>query len=68
MNENPSTVSAKRAISVFRFLSSIPESIQRHVFNQILEDAFAKNVIAIDVLKKEKKLIVQKIVIYLIII
>ena len=43
MNENPSTVSAKRAIAVFRFLSSIPESIQRHVFNQILEDAFAQS-------------------------
>ena len=36
-------ISAKRAIAVFRFLSSLPESIQQHVFNQILEDAFAQS-------------------------
>lgn len=43
MNENPDVISAKRAIAVFRFLSSIPESIQQHVFNRILEDAFAQS-------------------------
>ena len=43
MNDNAVTIKAKRAISVFRFLSSIPRDLQRHVFYQILVDSYAQS-------------------------
>ena len=43
MNDNPVTIKAKRAISVFRFLSSIPKTLQHHMFYQIIEDANAQS-------------------------
>ena len=42
MNENSDIIKTKKAIAVFRFLYSIPEDILKHVFYQIIQDAYAQ--------------------------